>query len=700
MKNLIYSGIVSLFVIFLPLFSVAQQQRETHFFSSFVVNNQAFNYEYWLTANQISSLKIEKITNNPTPDAKAIEKNLNSISEQITAKATEWGIADSLAKIQSGISNLKKVIPAGLINFKDANLMIDTLLLHLRKAIAPLSDDTINKQKIAEIEGLITSFQLLKNSNVEVVKQESEIKFSAFTPQTVKSILDNKLRDSYSINLTAVDLNDLSQKIFYEITTRINIDNDQPPTAFLRLNTTKINGYFEDVIVKKDNNNKPTEIKALPGILDPLTNNTELNFLQKQNSGKVLVTNGLIYVSETKRNVPVQIRFVNADLEFEAGTIKNIEAFFYIKIDGIEQLVKFRNNIPISITNKYTPEELGNHKIYAANAEKLPQEYLIKQHLGETLTLDKSKNEAKEFYFYLGDLIRYDVILSNYREDYSPKDIVVKLSEQQSVIELKKQERSKILTVKTYTDFNGINSEQPNGLIQVEASLGVNVVTKRWQGLTFLKSKSIYQGVITKADLTGHLSKIEENNKYLFLKMKDTVALSSTDGQKKFQINALDLLRYKNTGIDFNLNLYKLNFTKAMSNFQLNGSFGIWRTGIADSLTVTKGVYTASTTRAERMATSTAFTLNAAFEFMPEERYSFKVSASNTWVNLRSTEINLNQNKGQIRTLSFEGFLNLNQENTSRLFFRWRFNTQSSNSKINFNQVQLGYLVDIFKTSK
>ena len=659
MKHLIYLGIVSLFVILLPLFSVAQQQRETHFFSSFVINNQAFNYEYRLTANQISSLKIEKITINSAPDAMAIEKKLNSISEHITAKATEWGMAESLAKIQSGISTLRKVIPAGLINFKDANLVIDTLSLGLRNAIEPLHADTTNKQKIAEIETLITSLQLLKNSNVEVVKQESEIKFAAFTPQTVRSILDNKLRDGYSISLTDVDLNDLSQKIFYEITTKINFDNDQPPTAFLRLNTTKINGYFEDVTIKEGNNNRAME-----------------------------------------KNVPVQIRFVNADLEFEAGTIKNIEAFFYIEIDGIEQLVKFRNNIPISITNKYTPEELGKHKIYAANADKLPQEYLIKQHLGEKLTLDNTKNEAKELYFYLGDLIRYDVILSNYREDYSPKDIVVKLSEQQSVIELKKQERSKILTVKTYTDFNGINSEQPNGLIQLEASLGVNVVTKRWQGLTFLKSKSIYQGVITKAELTGHLSKIEENNKYLFLKMKDTVALSSTDGQKKFQLNALDLLRYKNTGIDLNLNLYKLNFTKAMSNFQLNGSFGIWRTGIADSLTVTNRIYKASTTRVERMATSTAITLNAAFEFMPEERYSFKVSASNTWVNLRSTEINLNQNKGQIRTLSFDGFLNLNQENTSRLFFRWRFNTQASNSKINFNQVQLGYLVDIFKTSK
>lgn len=691
-------------MIFLPFNSEAQQRRETHFFSSFVINNQAFNYEYWLTQNQISSLKIEKISSNPAPDAQAIEKNLTLINQQITDKATEWLIADSLKKIQSEISNLKKVIPAGLTNLSEANLVIDTLCSRLKKAVETLNVDTLNREKVAEIDGLVASLQQLKNLNITTVKQESEIKFSAFTIQTVKSILGKKLRDSYSINLTDLELNDLSQKIFYEINTRIGFENDQPSTAFLRLNTTKIRGYFEDVRIKNTPNitiqQLLTEIKKLdPEIAKKLTNNFQLkSAFQKQSLNKIQVTGGILNGSDsTKRHIPIPMRFANADLEFEAGTIKNIEAFFYITVNGIEKLVKFRNNMPISITNKFTPELLGTQKIYAANPEKLPQNYLIKQNLPKDLTLDSSKNDAKDLYFYLGDLIRYDVILSNYREDYSPKDIVVKLSEQQSVIELKKQERSKILTMKTYTDFNGINSEQPNGLIQVEASLGVNVMTKRWR---FFRSNTIYEGFLTKADLTGHLSKIEENNKYLFLKMKDTVALSSSNGQKKFQINALELLRYKNTGIDFNLNLYKLNLTKAMSNLQLNGGFGIWRTGIADSLTITNKSYAASTTRVERMATSTAFTLNAAFEFMPEERYSFKVSASNTWVNLRNTEINLNDNKGQIRTFSLEGFLNLNQENTSKLFFRWRFNTQASNSKINYNQVQVGYLIDIFKTSK
>lgn len=665
MKNLPHFKAVVIFLLLVPTCSYSQQNVETHFFSSFVINNETFNYEYKLTANQISSLKIDKITSASSIDTSRIKDNLLAINKKIENNHTDWLIdKDTLLRIQSGISGIIRDIPIGINHLKMSNSQIDQICTQLNSSVSALKPDSLNQPRIAEIESLIANLQQLKNLNLEAIGQDKEAKFATFSPETIKSIVDAKLRNKFSIKLQEIQLNDLSQQIFYEISARRNFANDQPSTAFMRLHSDQLNGYFDGVkIIRKPE----SEGKKKKG---------------------------------PTADIALPMKFKEADFEFEAGTIKNIEAIFVVMINGREQPLKFRNNMPISITNKFTPEKLWNQKIYAANPEMLPQNVLIKHRLPAGVEVDTSKAKNYDLYFRLGDLIRYDIILANYREDYSPKDVVVKLSEQQSVVELKKQDRSKILTVKTYTDFSGINSEQPNGLIQLEASIGVNLRTQRHQSILLFKTKKVYEGIFTKADLTGHLSKIEENNKYLPLSEKDTIALSTSNGKKQFALNALELYRYKNTGIDFNLNLYKVNLASIMSNVQINGTVGIWRTGVVDSLSIVNNAYTKISTRNERMITSTALNFNASYEFMPEDRYSFKVCLSQTWLNAQSPEIVLNRNfRRQIRTLSFEGYLNLNSENTSRLFFRWKLNALASDTKINFNQVQLGYLVDVFKSN-
>ncbi|WP_442587798.1 hypothetical protein ACSBL2_17270 [Pedobacter sp. AW31-3R] len=711
MKNLPHFKAVVIFLLLVPTCSYSQQNVETHFFSSFVINNETFNYEYKLTANQISSLKIDKITSASSIDTTKIKDNLLTINKKIEDNHTDWLIdKDTLLRIQSGISGIIRDIPMGINHLKMSNSQIDQICTQLNASISALKPDSLNQPRIAEIESLTANLQQLKNVNLEAIGQDKEAKFATFSPETIKSIVDAKLRNKFSIKLQEIQLNDLSQQIFYEISARRNFANDQPSTAFMRLHSDQLNGYFDGVkIIRKPESESYNlfKKKILPvfnshgepkdGPLDGVKMDKLMG--QLQDAIRDTDSRGKKKKGPTA-DIALPMKFKEADFEFEAGTIKNIEAIFVVMINGREQPLKFRNNMPISITNKFTPEKLWNQKIYAANPEMLPQNVLIKHRLPAGVEVDTSKAKNYDLYFRLGDLIRYDIILANYREDYSPKDVVVKLSEQQSVVELKKQDRSKILTVKTYTDFSGINSEQPNGLIQLEASIGVNLRTQRHQSILLFKTKKVYEGIFTKADLTGHLSKIEENNKYLPLSEKDTVALSTSNGKKQFALNALELYRYKNTGIDFNLNLYKVNLASIMSNVQINGTVGIWRTGIVDSLSIVNNAYTKMSTRNERMITSTALNFNASYEFMPEDRYSFKVCLSQTWLNAQSPEIVLNRNfRRQIRTLSFEGFLNLNSENTSRLFFRWKLNTLASDTKINFNQVQLGYLVDVFKTN-
>src|SRR5690606_1449090 len=104
------------------------------------------------------------------------------------------------------------------------------------------------------------------------------------------------------------EVNDLSQKIFYEIMARRGFDNDQPSTAYLRLVSESVSAYI-------DESNKK---------------------------------NG---------SIEIPMKFIDAQVEFEAGTLKNIEAKLAMNIEGEEQIFKFRNNKPISVTHKFTPEK-------------------------------------------------------------------------------------------------------------------------------------------------------------------------------------------------------------------------------------------------------------------------------------------------------------------------------------------------------
>lgn len=152
--------------------------------------------------------------------------------------------------------------------------------------------------------------------------------------------------------------------------------------------------------------------------------------------------------------------------------------------------------------------------------------------------------------------------------------------------------------------------------------------------------------------------------------------MAANGGEKKLYTTPLELYGYLNSGIDLTTNIYKLNLINMMLNLQLNGSIGIMRTGVADSLSIINKNWSKSTLRNERTVTTRSYTLSGFLEFLPEERFSFRVCISNMWLDVRSPEIfyqpvinNKPGTSNQLRTLSFEGFLNMNKENSSRFFF-------------------------------
>src|SRR5690606_12953216 len=76
------------------------------------------------------------------------------------------------------------------------------------------------------------------------------------------------------------------------------------------------------------------------------------------------------------------------------------------------------------------------------------------------------------------DLLLLDIVLENDKEDYSPSNRTITLTPASNIQELKKEQRSKILEVSAFTDLAGLDQDQPNGLIQIEAKRRITVSTR------------------------------------------------------------------------------------------------------------------------------------------------------------------------------------------------------------------------------
>ena len=152
-----------------------------------------------------------------------------------------------------------------------------------------------------------------------------------------------------------------------------------------------------------------------------------------------------------------------------------------------------------------------------------------------------------DFLIKLSDVIDYDYYLGIKRRDYSPKDTIIDIQGGTSLT-LHKEETKKLFEAHIFTDFQGLNENNPNGLIQTEISKRVNTNTiqylsKRWM-YWFFGSYGYLQYVAPSVSLL----KLEKHNKRITLLDLDSVRIKpgETDTSKFNRnyhryANALDL---------------------------------------------------------------------------------------------------------------------------------------------------------------
>lgn len=386
-----------------------------------------------------------------------------------------------------------------------------------------------------------------------------------------------------------------------------------------------------------------------------------------------------------------------SQLVFEEGTLAN--AKIILKNDSSNNLrpykkgdeIIFFSNIPIGFTSKRNYLDLKRYYLYDAKYGM----YRIR----------------------LSDVIsNYFPELSLYTRDHSPADTSVSFNAKTENLNLRlmKAKNKNFFDIQLYSDFNGINKDKPNGLIQTEISYrininsffkqigqkkssAVNIVDKNnkhsWSGFSYITSITPYAAV----------TKIEENGRNLVLAPTN----DSTNNKIVGATQKLKLLEYNTFKVGFSSNLFKFHFPKL--NWQMwNVGFEFGRVKFSDTAKI---VLDTTTNENEyimdefRASTIMATPFSTELNFLPEERFRFDIKYSLGLMFLLSDKVNFVNNftdntadskfrNNILHTIELRARYKLDR--VGFLFARYRLNFQNNIKESNFHQAQVGISLSIY----
>lgn len=349
----------------------------------------------------------------------------------------------------------------------------------------------------------------------------------------------------------------------------------------------------------------------------------------------------------------------SAQIVFEDGTIKNII------IEGTNperEKVIFSNIYSIGITTRANILNFSNITLHPELS-----------YTGETIKLS--------------DVITYKRITDLRTNDFSPADVPLVLYPKQP-LELFKAPSSKLFQLNMFSDFVGLNENNPNGLVQVEFTKRINLWTKRTD--TWFNSG---KGWFTHLLPSLEISKIEENNRSLELSQ------FNNGGQITNYLNPLELYRYSYARISNEINIYDLQGPSVSVHLNAFGGIGI--TNVKDTVLVN----TVETAYDENVNTL-MYGANIKFLFNPESRWSYQLSSKFTKLkplsdnfNFASVEKNVYNEKANDMITTWEFLLSWNTGSDNQIFGRFRFNHELKYLNNNFTEFQIGYSV-FLKTSQ
>lgn len=318
------------------------------------------------------------------------------------------------------------------------------------------------------------------------------------------------------------------------------------------------------------------------------------------------------------------------------------------------------------------------------------------------------KRSSDNKYIYLSDALpRYDNLLDLYTRDYSPADTVINNHISSSgPITLKKERNINLFESKIYTDLEGLNQDKPNGLIQIE-------IAKRFNLLTYRKQVGSYRAdwsSLSYLNVFGALTKIEDKQKEFVLKNNNTIVNGVITSPS--YISNLDLRRYENVNVGFELNTFLYDFPAGKFTAYLDFGFRYGHTNLVDSIYTVEDGKPVSTNKAKQID-GNAVTITfpkITFELFSQRRVGFCASYSYNktyaFTNNQYKQV-MSYEKSDLNSTVLEkkargshvgelfARIETNREGNGQLFFRTRLFWQQGDANTFFSQIQVGYNYNI-----
>lgn len=517
-------------------------------------------------------------------------------------------------------------------------------------------------------------------------------RFSTFNPEIFRTVFVSQMK-LFGWKDTST-LRDKSTEVFAIIEARLKFLDDEPVTAYLLLKRRMFNSYF-------------------------MFNRS--NYYNGELSKLIL--------SHVVHQVHVEI--------YE-GAIKNIEVLV-INPDEKEaarqnRFLSFKNMHPISISAKFDKEGFANTFLYS-------------QETGGERGVTR--------YLRLSDLLDLQIIYAVDKEDYSPDNGIFKLGPDNSIVEMKKVKRSRIVEVAAFTDMAGVDDDVPNGLIQIEGAVRVNINTKyrpmtlRRGRLGLLEQVNLYKETFDLDTSSTKLFKGSKPPKKLYYNVyfkpnnrrqqSDSLDIyradksnDRSDTSRRFLrsinvINRRTPLNYVNFngGITFRILFSKLDQNNRFIPPDLVSAGKIEALELLRYQTVNIGLrhqflriyypqlkfqwnvldvginWSRAVLGASEGVKTDSIPINSSqlvfgssVRFKPDERWGVSVGIDYIRWMIWSRELELANNRGLLQPY-LDTYIWTNTD--SRIFLRFRWTHSRLTRARNFTQVQLGYTMDIFK---
>ncbi|SFF07215.1 hypothetical protein SAMN05518672_11567 [Chitinophaga sp. CF118] len=383
----------------------------------------------------------------------------------------------------------------------------------------------------------------------------------------------------------------------------------------------------------------------------------------------------------------------NIQIQFQDGFIENIKVKG--KMRGMDSMLLFANPFPFPFSSKTNFQ--SNRKLYE-------------------VTVLRNSNCI----LHLGELLQFDYELRNYTRDYFPENQVYKseLNDSITTVSLYKEKTTKILELRIFSDLKGIETDNPNGLIQTEFSKSFNFSTNRIDC-----GRKFNFGYLNYFTPEFAINKIEDNHKQLIL---DHFEKNPANTSKPTSFaSTLDIYRHQIYNLGFSVNLILADAPELKSTINLCAGVYFGRSAIQDTLRVIDAPSNTYKPSSENNVVNTGVNTiqivpELKWQIFPDERYGVTLSQKLRHFKILSNDFQQVKNKEE-----YISFIQSNQPekvyNTSKiiwnseicaffkpssnnqLFIRYRINYDLGDMNHNFSQLQIGlatFLTTTKKTSK